>query len=131
MKKPKKNRKNKPSKPKRGYRKKLSDEGMDIINHQHEVTFFDKWGNYTRANKMECDLKLIEDNLCCITPWLDKKVFFSKHRCFRINLLFVDTYEPLGEGLLVLMKCGGKAKVTKKAKMEFINKLEDCRKNKG
>ena len=122
----KKNRENEPKKTKRPYKKPLTEEGKKVIEMQDEVTFFDKCNNWTRANLPDNNIKLIDDTLERITPWLDKKIFMRTHIGFWVNLTMVVSVEVQGQGLLVTMKCGRKAKVTKKLKVLFRKRLSEA-----
>jgi hypothetical protein len=119
----KKNNKKGPQKPKRLYRRPLTPEGMELIIRQKEVTYFDKWKNWTRVHLDNDDIKLIDDTLERITPWLDKKIFMKTHNGFRMNLAMFVSEDINGQGLLVTMKCGGLVKVTKALKMEFRKRI--------
>ena len=124
------NKKKKPEKksqkPKKPCKRKLSDKAMKWIIRQNEVTFFDKWKNSTRANLENGDYKLFDDSLERITPKLNKKKFMRTHVGYRVNLTMFVSEEVNGQGLLVTMKCGRKAKVTKKLKVEFRKRLSEA-----
>jgi hypothetical protein len=123
MKNQQKNSKKQAQKTKRPYRRPLTPEGMKAIDRQKEVTYFDKWKNWTKVNFIEEDYQLIDDTLERITPWLDKKIFMKTHNGFRMNLTMFVSEEINGQGLLVTMKCGGQVKVTKALKTEFRKRI--------
>jgi hypothetical protein len=121
------NKKKKPEekspKPKKTCKRKLSDEAMKWIIRQYEVTFFDKCKNLTRVHLENGDIKFIPDSLELISPKLNKKKFMRTHVGYRVNLTLFVSEEVNGQGLLATMKCGRKAKVTKKLKVEFRKRL--------
>ena len=121
------NKKKKPEKkaqkPKKTVKKGLTEEAKKWIARQHEVTFFDKLKNSTRANLENGDFKLFDDSLESITPKLNKKKFMRTHVGYLVNLTKFVSEEFKGQGLLVTMTCGRKAKVTKILKVEFRKRL--------